>query len=173
MTVMTVTEDAARPSEFASFYRNEFRAVVGLAYVMSGSSIAAEDLAQEAFAAAFRNWERIRTYDQPAAWVRHVVANRARSRYRRLGAERRAVRRLAGREPRIHELPEQSGEVWAAVRRLPRQQAVAIALTYYADLSIEQIAAAMGCRQGTVKTHLKRGRAALRATLGLQDEEPA
>ena len=48
------------PSQaFEDFYSQEYSAVVGLAYALSGSRSGAEDLAQEAFLAAHRNWHRI------------------------------------------------------------------------------------------------------------------
>lgn len=169
--MLTVVEPAVPVADFSRFYHDEYRTVVGLAYVLSGSRVAAEDLAQEAFIAAYRNWDRIGGYDQPAAWVRHVAANKARSRFRRMRSERKAMQRLEGMEPAVAELSEPATELWAMVRRLPRRQAIAMALTYYADCSIEQIASVMECRPGTVKTHLKRGRAALRAALGQDEEE--
>jgi hypothetical protein len=59
---------------FDVFYRRELRPVVGLAYVLTGRRSAAEDLAQEAFVAAYRRWRDIGGYDDPGAWVRRVVA---------------------------------------------------------------------------------------------------
>jgi RNA polymerase sigma-70 factor (ECF subfamily) len=56
-------------------------------------------------------------------------------------------------------------------RRLPARQAQAIALTYVDDLPVERIAAVLGCSVNTVKTHLKRGRAALAASFD-QSEAP-
>ena len=61
---------------FDTFYKAELQRVVGLAYVLSGSRSAAEDLAQDGFVAAYRHWERISSFDDPGAWVRRVVANR-------------------------------------------------------------------------------------------------
>src|SRR3972149_8430222 len=55
---------------FESFYRGEYRAVVGLAYALSGSRLAAEDIAQDAFLAAHRQWDRVAFYEQPESWVR-------------------------------------------------------------------------------------------------------
>jgi DNA-directed RNA polymerase specialized sigma24 family protein len=54
--------------------------------------------------------------------------------------------------------------VWAAVRALPRDQAVAIALRYGADLSIEDIAATVDSSPQAIKSLLHRGRVALRAS---------
>jgi DNA-directed RNA polymerase specialized sigma24 family protein len=82
-------ESDAFRSSFEAFYRREIRSIVGLAYVLSGSSRAAEDLAQEAFLSAFRHWDRIGAFDNPGAWVRRVVSTRAVSLYRRKAAEDR------------------------------------------------------------------------------------
>ena len=62
---------------FEHFYEREFRQVAALAYVLTGRRDVAEDLAQEAFMAALRGWDRVSGYDKPEAWVRRVVANRA------------------------------------------------------------------------------------------------
>ena len=49
--------------------------MIGLAYALSGSRAAAEDLAQEAFLAAHKSWDKVGGYEKPEAWVRRVVAN--------------------------------------------------------------------------------------------------
>ncbi|MCJ7725771.1 MAG: hypothetical protein MUP76_05210, partial [Acidimicrobiia bacterium] len=59
-------------ADFETFYRTEYRPVVGLAYALSGSRIAAEDIAQDAFLAAHKQWDRVAFYDRPEAWVRRV-----------------------------------------------------------------------------------------------------
>ncbi len=97
-------ELAASYESFESFYRREFRNVVGLAYALSGSRLGAEDLAQEAFVIAHQRWDRIGEYDKPGAWVRRVVANLAVSAFRRKAAEAKAITRLAGQ--RHQPLPE-------------------------------------------------------------------
>ena len=57
----------------------DYQAVVGLAYALSGSRWLAEDLAQEAFLAAHRNWPRVSAYDQPGAWVPPASSRTSRS----------------------------------------------------------------------------------------------
>jgi DNA-directed RNA polymerase specialized sigma24 family protein len=86
--------EGSSPS-FEDFYVREYPAVVGLAYALSGSRWGAEDLAQEAFLAAHRQWDRIGSYDQPGAWVRRVVANLSVSSFRRRAAEAKALARFA------------------------------------------------------------------------------
>jgi RNA polymerase sigma-70 factor (sigma-E family) len=160
-------DDTPQPAEtFDQFYRQEFRPVVALAYGLSGSRMAAEEIAQEAFLAAHRRWSRIRTYDEPSLWLRRVVVNRSVSAVRRRVAEARALTRLGARPHLPTVLPEQHEDLWRAVRRLPSQQAKALVLHYVDDCSVAEIASILDCAQGTVKTHLHRARRTLADTLG-------
>ena len=157
---------------FESFYRREFRPVVGLAFALSGSRLGAEDLAQEAFVAAHQRWDRIGTYDKPGAWVRRVVVNLANSGFRRRAAEARALTRLAGqRHQSLPELDPEDAEFWRTVRQLPERQAQAIALFYIEDRSVIEIAEILECSPSTAKVHLFRGRKALAERLGLEVED--
>ncbi len=162
---MTVVEDQqpGRVAEpFPAFYVRERRAVVGLAYALSGSRLAAEVLAQEAFVAACRRWDEIVGYDDPGAWVRRVVANRSVSAIRRRIAEARAISRLAVRRPaRPAELPGEAEELWSLVRRLPKRQAQAVALYYVDMMTVAEIAAVLEITADSVYTHLRRARARL------------
>jgi RNA polymerase sigma-70 factor (ECF subfamily) len=155
-----MTGPMAATEPFEAFYRREFRAVVGLAYVLSGSRSGAEELAQDAFAAAYREWARVGGLDKPEAWVRRAVANRSVSRFRRLAAESRALARL-GHPTQVTEMASESAHVWSEVRRLPHRQAQAIALRYLLDLPVADVADALGCSVETARTHLRRGRATL------------
>ena len=150
------------PETFEDFYVREFPAVVGLAYALSGSRSGAEDLAQEAFLAAHRNWDRISGYDQPGAWVRRVVANVSVSAFRRRAAEARAFARAAFTETAVPpELGAADPEFWAAVRALPRRQRQVIALFYWEDKPIADVAEILDMTPGTVKRHLHDGRRGL------------
>jgi RNA polymerase sigma-70 factor (ECF subfamily) len=165
----------AEPSEksfledFESFYSAERQSVIGLAYVLSGSRSGAEDLAQDAFAAAFRNWGRVSGYDDPGAWVRRVVANAAVSWLRRRSAEARALVRLGRPDFTIPAIDPAAELVWREVRRLPARQAQAIALRYFDGQDVSEIARVLRCSESTVHTHLRRGRESL--TRRLADRE--
>jgi RNA polymerase sigma-70 factor, ECF subfamily len=80
------------PEPFESFYEREYHSLVSLGYALIGSWPAAEDLAQEAFLAAHQAWQRISRYEQPEAWVRRAVANRAVSLRRRQLVEAQPLR---------------------------------------------------------------------------------
>jgi RNA polymerase sigma-70 factor (sigma-E family) len=150
------------PGRFEHFYLQEYPTVVALAYSLSGSRAGAEDIAQEAFLRAYRDWDRVGSYEHQAAWVRRVAANLATSGLRRRLVEVRALTRLAGRwEPTVDPLAAESAEFWAAVRALPRRQAQAVALYYFQDLSVQQTATVLGCTEGTVKAHLAKARRTL------------
>lgn len=155
---------------FERFYEREFRSVVGLAYALSGSRAASEDLAQEAFIAAHGNWDKIGSYEKPEAWVRRVVSNLSVSRFRRRATEMKALTRLAGFRNEttvLPTLPSEAEEFWSHVRKLPKRQAQAVALHYLEDLPVVEIAEILECSPNTVKVHLFKGRRKLADRLGV------
>jgi RNA polymerase sigma factor (sigma-70 family) len=160
------------PGSFEHFYLEEYSRVVKLAYALSGSRTGAEDIAQEAFLRAYRDWDRVRSYEHQAAWVRRVAANLATSGLRRRLVEARALARLAARrEPSLDPLPAENADFWRAVRALPQRQAQAVALYYLEDRSIAQTAVALGCAEGTIRAHLAKARRTLARRLHLEEWE--
>jgi RNA polymerase sigma-70 factor, ECF subfamily len=162
----------AAPSDrvtFEEFFRVEVGRVLAVVLALRGTSVGAEDVAQEAFARAFERWERVGRMDRPDLWVQRVALNLATSRLRRLGAESRAVGRLQGRSGGNAEglrVPSLADEpFWAAVRRLPAKQARVVALRYAGDLSIAEIAVTVGVAPGTVNSQLVTARKRLAALL--------
>jgi RNA polymerase sigma-70 factor (sigma-E family) len=159
----------SRDAAFEAFYRAERRRVLAVVVLLTGDQAAAEDVVQDAFAAALRRWATVSTYDRPGDWVKRVAVNRAISRFRRVRNERLALERVARRpvaEPARRPGPDPLEDpLWAAVRRLPRRQAQVIALMYVDDLTAEQVAAAIGCSAGAVKSHLHRAKRHLAAVV--------
>ncbi len=156
------------PPPFDDFYRAELSRLVVLARGLCSSAVA-EDVAQEAMLVAYRKWRTVSAMDRPDLWVRRVCVNLAVSTFRRRVSELRAVTVLAGRRD-VEPLSDDTEEVWAACRSLPKRQAQATALRFVYDLPIADIAAVLGCSEGTVKQHLSRARASLRDSLHLEDE---
>ena len=157
---------------FDGFFRSEYRPVLGLAIALCGDRWAAEDLTQEAFAAAERRWSDVGELEAPGSWVRRVVANKSVSRWRRQVAEATAWRRMPdrghpGTDPH---LSAEAEELWAAVRKLPKRQCQVLAMTYLDGLSTSEVGEILGCSAPTVKTHLQRGRATLARRLGVEEE---
>jgi RNA polymerase sigma factor (sigma-70 family) len=103
-------------------------------------------------------------YDRPGAWVRRVAIRKAvqvtRREARRPWFERRAA---AGTSAPDASSPAASNDgVWEAVCSLPAQQRAVIALFYYEDLGVKDVAGILGCSVSTVKVHLHRARETLR-----------
>jgi RNA polymerase sigma-70 factor, ECF subfamily len=132
------------PEPFEVFYLREYPQVVGLLHGLLGSRLVAEELAQETFLVAYRDWDRISRLDNPRAWVRKVAINQRslflRAYLRQQTRERDAV--VRDEEDSI-KLADDHAEVWQAVRTLPPLQAQVIALHYYEDYSVAQVAAAL------------------------------
>jgi RNA polymerase sigma-70 factor (ECF subfamily) len=163
--------DSQSAIEFEEFYRSEYRAIVAMAYGLSGNICVAEELAQEGFIALLRLWSGSSTVAEPSLWIRRVVVNLSVSRYRRVRAERRALQRVAGRREEWPGLPEPEAAFWRLARSLPRRQAQVVVLHYLDDRPVKEIAAILGCEPATVKVHLHRARRALAQRLGYELEE--
>jgi RNA polymerase sigma-70 factor (sigma-E family) len=167
-----VARVADAPGAFDAFARRERSGLVAFAWSLTGSLFAAEELTQDALAAAWAAWDRVGDFDKPGAWARKVVANRASTRRRSAGREVRALGRLgSGSAADQVELPRDDAELWDLVRSLPERQAQVVALHYVDDRSVAEIAELLGCTDGTVKTHLHRARLSLARALQLLSEE--
>lgn len=154
-----------RQRSFDDFFREQLRPLVALAYGLSGNRAIAEDLAQEALLAAYRSWDRVSELDNPAMWVRRVVANRSVSSFRRRVIEAAALStRLRVRDDgssRIGPMPAEDEHVWTAIRALPRRQAQVVTLRILDRSTVGEIAEVLGISEEAASTHLRRARTAL------------
>jgi RNA polymerase sigma-70 factor (sigma-E family) len=149
-----------------TLYRVHGMDLVRIAAVMLGSRAGAEDAVQEAFCGLYRRWHHLADPDNALSYVRSAVINRCRSELRRQARlQRRADQK---HRPLDAESPEQAAilgeehrDVLAALRRLPDRQRESLILRYFMDLPEQEIAAAMGVSQGTVKSTTSRALAAL------------
>jgi len=158
---------------FDRFYADSYPAMVRLARVLVDSPHTAEDLVQDAFVRIHARWGVVR---EPEHYLRRCVVNACRSHHRRLGRERRHARALppgggapghgptgwetGGLPPALSATPEARADdadvLAGALAGLPYRQRAAVVLRYYADLPDAQIAAALGCRVGTVASLVHR-----------------
>jgi RNA polymerase sigma-70 factor (ECF subfamily) len=158
--------------DFEELYRETYRRLVVELYHVVGSVSVAEDVVQEAFARCLRRWDRVRRYDQPAAWVRRVAMNAATSRWRGLRRAAQVQARLAADVSAVGgEDLEGRTDLDRALRLLPVDQRVVLVLYHLVGLSVEEIASQLGVRAGTVKSRLSRGRARLSQLLAVDYEE--
>ncbi len=143
---------------FLAFYEREYRGLVALASSLIGDRSMAEDIAQDALLVALRRWDEVAALESPLGWVRRVVANKSVSLIRRRLAELRALTRVGSLAERRADAPDSDADFWALVRSLPRRQAQVVALHYVSDMSVVEIAATLGCKEGSVKASLFKAR---------------
>lgn len=175
MTLQGAVDAAHEPSdehdpeaEYHAFFSDNYRTLSRLAYLLTGSHEAADDVAAEALTAAWRNWDRVRSADSPLAYVRRMVANIAASRLRRLVRERRAMTSVASmldRTPPGTDVPAVV-DVRAALLKLPTRKRACVVLRYAFDLSEEETANTLGISVGTVKSQTSKAVAELERILG-------
>ncbi len=151
-------ERAAGPAVrgFGQFYAEQYDGAVRLAWLLTGSRAAAEDVVQDAMTAVFRAFDRV---EVPAAYLRRAVVNAAKSRNR---DERRRAERLTLLERERPVTDPADGGLLDAIGRLPYRQRAVIVGRYWGGWSEAEIATALGCRPGTVKSLASRALARLR-----------
>ena len=150
--------------EFGEFVRANTAALLRTGYLLTGNAGAAEELVQDTLVRLYPKWDKVQAADQPLAYVRRSLTNGFINERRKASShelrfdlvpdrpdERDATRSIADRD-----------ELWPLLKTLPARQRAAIVLRYYHDLSDDQIAAALECRGGTVRSLISRGLATMR-----------
>ncbi len=148
--------------EYSSFFRAEFAHVVRTSYLIVHDRQKAEDVAQEAFIQLLAHWNKVIRYDRPEAWVRRVairIATRA-ARRERL----RPVLEQASDPP--PPFVPQDVDLLNAVKQLPTQQRAAVALFYFEDRPLPEVANILGCSHAAAKVHVFNARKRLAQLLG-------
>ena len=151
--------------ELRRLYLDEYRSLVKLASLLLDDRGACEEVVQDAFVRTLVAWPGLRDRAKAPAFLRSAVLNAARSRMRRLSVVRRHPTAPPGAVDGADRELVEHAVVVAELRRLPARQREAVALRYYLDLSEAEIAEAMGCSPGSVKTHLHRALATLATRL--------
>jgi len=144
---------AARRS-FDDWFVDAWPRAFRLAAFLTHDLQAGEDIAQDVLAEMARRWDSL---DTPDAYLQRALSNASWNwKRRRRTADRKLplVARPGSEAPVFDELAD-------AVARLPFRQRAVVVLRYYADLSEAEIADALGCRPGTVKSLASRALATL------------
>lgn len=152
--------------DFDNFYRASRSRLLGFVYALTGDAGEAQDAVQEAFVRAWQRWATVSQHGDPEAWVRVTAARIAVSRWRQLRSRARAYVRH-GPPPLVPEPDSDTVEVVRALRRLPEEQRIALALYHLVGLSVADVARETEVPVGTTKARLARGRAALARLLAV------
>lgn len=155
----------------ARMFDQEGRSLVRLARVFCDDRNAAEDLVQEAFIRLHRSAGSIRDINRAPQFLRSIVINLARDHNRRgLMSLRHRSSAVTAKEPPEPEsvamADDESAAVLAALRSLPERQRGCLVLHYYEELTVAEVAETLGISPNSVKTHCRRGLAALESRLG-------
>jgi RNA polymerase sigma-70 factor, ECF subfamily len=161
---LAVVHELPQTLDLDGLFRAHYGRLVRALTVVSGSREAAADAVQEAFVKAHLKWRVVSHYDDPVGWIRRVAINKLRDEHRSSGRKQKLVDRIGAEPERMIAEPELD-ELGAHLATLPRQQRLAIALFYIDQLSITEVAEALGISAGAVKFHLHQGRERLRGTL--------
>lgn len=159
MRTRTGTVSAITLAEFA---RDNSRALTRFAFLLCADRGLAEDLVQDAFVALYRRFGERLTIAAPVAYARRAIVNGHISHRRR----RATSATVLGEVPDVAvdgEFPEDQDAMWRALATLPTRQRTALVMRYYLDLPDAEIAAALDCREGTVRSLAARAFATLRS----------
>lgn len=156
--VRASTVPVVGPPGLEDVYADQFDRLVRLAFVLTSSTPVAHDIVQDAFAAAARRWSEVR---EPTAYLRRAVVNGAADHHRR--GHRASV--ALGRHGPAEAATPADEYLTDAIAALPFRQQAVVVLRFWAGLDTAQIAAAVGCRPGSVGPTLTRALRALRTAL--------
>lgn len=153
-------DDAERA--FRRFFDEHHTDLSRLAYLVTGETQVADDLASDAFVEVWRHWERVQAADSPIAYARGIVTNLARQWIKKQTRERAGLLRLGLlRRDRGETDTPAILDVRAALGRLPLRRRECVILRYAFDVPEKEVAAILGISVGAVKSHTSRGAAQL------------
>ena len=163
------SDDRAAFGELVRRHQSKVRTV--LRRLTRGDAALADDLAQETFVLAWRNLRHFRFEARFSTWIYRIAFNAWQSEARK----RREVLLDLDDAPSpeaFEEMPDIAArmDLERALATLSDGERAAIGACYYADLSHEEAAQALGIPLGTVKTHVLRAKAKLKALLAPKEE---
>jgi RNA polymerase sigma-70 factor (sigma-E family) len=143
------------------------------AYLLCGDRHRAEDLLQEVLLGMYRRFGDDLPLDNPVGYARRALANANISWARRAASRELALDVVPDTAVMPTDGPAERDALWQALRRLPVRQRSVLVLRFYADATDADIASALGCRRGTVRSLASRALTTLRAdpTLTVDDTE--
>ncbi len=158
--------EGSRDAEFDAYVAARSRRLLGVATMLVGRHDA-EDALQDALLSLYRRWDRVTAADNPDAYVHRSLVNASLQLLRR----RRRIELppafdLAGHDDAVSDRQH----MLHALATLPPRQRAVLVLAFYEDRNETEIAEALGCSRGTVKSQKARALNALRVRLGSDDE---
>jgi len=160
-------EEAVRAAAFRRLAETHLTNAYRLARMILRDPTEAQDAVHDAFVTAWRKWSTLRDPDKFVPWFDRIVVNTCRNRLRsrsRWNAQTDVAElQLAIEDP--HEATHDRQLVGAAFVNLSADDRIVIALRYYRDLQVDDIARLLEVRPGTVKSRLHRAQRRLRTIM--------
>ena len=145
--------------DFEDLWTAHYWSVTRTAYLITGDVEEAKDCAQEAFVRALQRWSKVRLLDRPESWVHKVATNLA------ISSTRRRRFRRGSSPDAVTMLEPVDEDLRRAMSSLTADQRAVIALRFYLDWSIDDVATALGKAPGTVRAVTHQAMERLRASL--------
>jgi RNA polymerase sigma factor (sigma-70 family) len=117
----------------------------------------AEDLLQETSFKVARRWPKVSRMDYPIAYARRILVNLALAEGPKRTRRQAELSEAQRSEPAAAAPVDTHDELYAALAALPPRQRAVIVLRYFLDLPEADVAAALQCSLGTVKSTASRG----------------
>lgn len=161
--------------EFAAFVAGSQQALRRTAYLLCGDWHLASDHVQEAYVKVYRRWPRLTRNGAELAYARAAVASVVIDSKRKRSSTEVVADELERRAPA--ESDHASGHadrdlLLRCLQRLPDRQRACVVLRHYEDLTVAEVARALGCSEGTVKSQTARGLTTLQSHyLAATDDE--
>jgi RNA polymerase sigma-70 factor (sigma-E family) len=153
--------------EFAEFVEAAWPGLYRTAYLILGEHQLAEDLVQTTLAKTFASWGKVRDQGAAMGYARVVLANTAASWFRRRSwRNEKPTETLPDESQVAGSDPSDRPALMEALRRLPPRQRAVVVLRFYDDLSVREVAHALACSEGTVKSQTHHAMTQLRVLLG-------
>jgi RNA polymerase sigma-70 factor (ECF subfamily) len=172
--ILAVLERDDRPAFAELVRRHQSKVRTVLRRLTKGDAALADDLAQETFVLAWRNLKAFRFEARFSTWIYRIAFNAWQSEARK---KREVLMEIDDSAPlpgsnAFDEMPDIASRVdlERAMAFLSDGERAAIAACYYADLSHEEAALVLGIPVGTVKTHVLRAKAKLKARLASREK---
>ncbi|MDX8032522.1 SigE family RNA polymerase sigma factor [Lentzea sp. BCCO 10_0856] len=141
------------------------------AYLLCGDVHSADDVVQVAITRLYTSWRRARAADNLDAYVRAILVRTFLNERRRPWSRVRLFDRVDGfpavASPDFENSFETREEVRVALMRVPPGQRAVLVLRFLFDLPVAEVARALQCSEGTVKSQTSAGLSALRTQLGV------
>jgi RNA polymerase sigma-70 factor (ECF subfamily) len=153
---------------FEGFFEAEHVRLARALYLLTGSSIEADELTQEAMVRVYERWDKVRHMASPQGYLFRTAMNLHRSRLRLLASR---ARHILQPTPSVDpaEVAQSRDSLARALASLPAGQRGAVVLVEWLGMDPQEAAATLGIKPGSLRARLSRAKAALRPML--EDED--